>query len=459
MKGNFFNLQRFAKKINLTSKADDYENSTTNRIIYALAGNDTVQNYASKVTIFGGAGNDYIKNDGSNLTVNGGDSVKISGGAGKDSIVNYEADSVSISGGAGADQIKTWWSDNVTIAGGTGDDSIQLGAYETLESEYAKNTVIKYASGDGNDTIFGFDSNDTLYITKGKYSTSVKGNNFIVTVGKQKIILKDAVGDNYQKVIIKNSSGELDIYNDWSIKTANSNGETITANNVTIKSAKSGSYITSWGDNVRIIGNNGVDNISNSGNNVTISGGKGKDVITSGGDKVSISAGTGNDEITSTGDKATVNGGKGNDYIYLGYVDQYSADSQKTIVRYASGDGKDTIRGFNATDTIKITSGKYSASSNSDNNVIVKVGSGSITLLNATDQNIYITDADGKTTKHYFPSTGANISELLTENNFSTADNLSSIIENNLTPTDYKVETQNFENLITESNLITYSNK
>lgn len=441
----FFNLQRFAKKISLTSGADNYENKTSNRIIYALGGSDAVTNYANKVTIFGGAGDDNIKNDGSYLGINGGDSVKISGGAGKDSVENYEGDSVSIDGGKGVDYLKTWWSDHVTIAGGTGSDSIQLGAYESLESATAKNTVIKYASGDGNDTVFGFDSNDTLYITKGTYSTSVKGDNFIVTVGKQKIILKNAA---YEKIIIKNSSGELDVYNDWKTKTVSD--FTNTANDVTLKSAKAGSYITNCGDNVSIKGNNGADEIHNSGNNATIFGGKGKDIIASSGNYCSISAGAGNDQIgsASIGNYNTINGGKGNDYIsMLDYYDEnlgIEHDSYQTVVQYASGDGKDTIRGFNSDDTLQITSGTYSAASNSDNNVIIKVGKGSITLLNATDQDIFITGADGTTTKHYFSSTSANLSELVTEKNLSSLGDF---------------ETKNFENLAAENNLITFADK
>ncbi|MBR6013265.1 MAG: calcium-binding protein [Selenomonadaceae bacterium] len=461
MRKNFFTLQLFAaKKINLTNKADNYENSTANRIIYALKRNDSISNYAGKVTIFGGAGNDSIKNDGSNLTVtDGGNNVKIFGDAGKDYIENYEADKIILDGGANNDSIKTWYSDFVTITGGKGNDSIQLGAFEYMESETAKNTVIKYAEGDGNDTIWGFDSNDTLHITKGTYSTSIKGNDFIVNVGKQKITLKDAVGSEYEKIIIKNSKGKLDIYNDWKTKTVREVNNR--ANNVTLKSAKSGSYIKNYGDKVKIVGNNGFDEILNYGNNVTISGGKNSDSISSNGDRVFIDAGADNDNICSTGDNSTVKGGKGNDFIDLGYVDQYSKDSQKTVVQYANGDGNDTIRGFNETDTLKIISGSYSVSVNSDIDVIIKVGKGSITLKNAAGQNIYITNEKGKTEKYYFPTVSSG-SEFwfADENNFVTSDNISEITENNLTPTSLeKISDKSFENLTNENKLITFSEK
>ena len=396
----FFNLQRFATTINLTKKADNYENTTSNQIIYALSGNDTVTNYAGKVTISGDAGKDYI--------------------------VNYDADKVSIGGGEANDQIKTWYSDKVTITGGKGNDSIQLGDYDYIGAGTAKNTVIKYAEGDGNDTVYGFDSNDTLNITSGSYSTSIKGNDFIVTVGTQKIILKNAVGSEFEKVIIKNSKGKLDIYQDWKSKTVTEVDNR--ANNITLKSAKSGSYITNYGDKVLITGNNGADNIFNFGNYTTISGGKGKDVIYNGGDYVSISGGAGNDEIGSAaiGNYVTVNAGTGNDYISM--IDYYDANlgiahtSYKTVVQYASGDGNDTIRGFNSDDTLHITKGTYSTAVNGTD-VIVTVGKSKLTLKDAAGQNLSIKNASGKVTTKFFAAQTS-----LTSGN----DNYTNQIDNNI---------------------------
>ncbi len=82
----------------------------------------------------------------------------------------------------------------MTISGGKGNDRFEL-------LFYPKNNLIQYASGDGNDTVDGFDSDDILHITKGSYEVSTKNNDVIVTVGKGKIILKDAVGE---EISIKN---------------------------------------------------------------------------------------------------------------------------------------------------------------------------------------------------------------------------------------------------------------
>ena len=50
-------------------------------------------------------------------------------------------------------------------------------------------------------------------------------------------------------------------------------------------------------------------------------------------------------------------------------------------------------------------------------------------------------------------------SALFAENNFAAADNLSAIVENNLSATDYKAETQNLSTLTVKNDLITYSGK
>ena len=129
--------------------------------------------------------------------------------------------------------------------------------------------------------------------------------------------------------------------------------------------------------------------------------------------------------------------GKGKDYISI------SSNARNNIIQYASSDGNDAIVGFNANDTLKITSGKYSAKA-SGADVIVTVGKGSIRLKNAAKKKFSIVDASGNvTTKKY----SAKTSVLFAENNFATADNLSAIVENNLFAVDHKFEKNNFESL------------
>ena len=123
------------------------------------------------------------------------------------------------------------------------------------------------------------------------------------------------------------------------------------------------------------------------------------------------------------------------------------------MINYASGDGKDTIEGFNSDDTLYITKGNYKVSTK-NNDVIVKVGTGKIILKDAVGEQISIKDSKGKvTTKTY----GSSSSDLLAENNFVTADNLSEIIENSLSPADDLFGNQHFDTLI-QKNLMFVQN-
>ena len=108
----------------------------------------------------------------------------MNGGNGNDFICNYqEGENVSINGG-----------DYVTVNGGAGNDSIILARVRIAYADYSNpSTVIEYSSGDGDDTITGFDANDTLSIA-GSYTRSTVDNDVIFSVGNGSITLKDAKG-------------------------------------------------------------------------------------------------------------------------------------------------------------------------------------------------------------------------------------------------------------------------
>ena len=80
------------------------------------------------------------------------------GGAGKDTITAKGEKSV-VDGGTEIDHINVNAS-NITVTGGKANDVIRI-------STEALNTVLKYASGDGSDIVYGMDANDTLSITDG----------------------------------------------------------------------------------------------------------------------------------------------------------------------------------------------------------------------------------------------------------------------------------------------------
>ena len=128
------------------------------------------------------------------------DNHTVLGLAGND-IITGNASNISIDGGAGNDVISvTAAADKVTINGGTGDDEITI---ETVAAGSEKAHTFVYASGDGNDNVYGYNAADSinLYDADGKttlatdsYTTSISDKDFVITVGKGKITLKDVVG-------------------------------------------------------------------------------------------------------------------------------------------------------------------------------------------------------------------------------------------------------------------------
>lgn len=327
----FFTLQRFAKKVNLTKKADTYSNSASSRIIYGLAGNDSIYNTADKVTVSGGKGKDT-------LTTAGVSYVSLSGDVGDDSL------SIAYSSSGSVSMANSYY---VTLSGGAGNDSLNTG-----DASYSS-----VNGGSGNDSIYG----------AGDYSTISGG-----------------------------------------------------AGNDTVRNG---------GDSSSISGGIGNDSIYSSGNYSAVDGGAGNDTITNSyGYNSSISGGSGNDYISSSNSSSTyyssvssgsyyitLNGGKGDDIINLSGGNQ--------ILQYASGDGDDIVLGFNSDDTLHITKGKYSVKTD-ENDVIVTVGKGAVTLKGMAGQKISIKNSSGKTTKKTYGSSG-----LFAEDNF-VENELESIIEN-----------------------------
>lgn len=216
--------------------------------------------------------------------------------------------------------------------------------------------------------------------------------------------------------------------------------------------------IRNFGSDVSISGGKGNDYLSsfysyNTNENkeifvesVTLNGGAGNDTLEGSSDGIYFVGGAGKDSIFSYSDNATIYGGAGNDTVEINLDDKVANNT----IRYASGDGKDIVYGFDSDDVLYITKGSYKVST-SGNDVIVKVGKGSVTLKDAADQEISIKNAKGKVETY-------STSDLFAEDNFATADNLSAIVENNSGSVDYKISAQNFETL-TQENLITYAEK
>ncbi|MBR4903279.1 MAG: calcium-binding protein, partial [Selenomonadaceae bacterium] len=147
-------------------------------------------------------------------------------------------------------------------------------------------------------------------------------------------------------------------------------------------------------------GNDSLCCYTGSDNNTMISG-DGDDVIDAVGHNVTINAGSGNDTIQTYRNAydISINAGTGDDVITLrGPVDT----DHTNLVQYAEGDGNDTITNFSETDSLQITSGTISNAKLVGNNVVVTVGSGTITLIEANNMNINLVDAEGNLTQTIF---------------------------------------------------------
>lgn len=161
--------------------------------IYAGGGDDTV--YCDDIGIESyvdlGSGNDIGRNKSNYGT--------LLGGPGDDEL-QYAGNYGTVDGGEGKDKIYVSGS-NATVIGNKDDDTI------SLEPTH-HNAYIHYTRGDGDDTVVGFSSGDTLFIDNSGYTTSIVGDDLIVKVSSGKITLKDVVGksvyieDNARKVTV-----------------------------------------------------------------------------------------------------------------------------------------------------------------------------------------------------------------------------------------------------------------
>ena len=322
--------------INYEAVLSDTEGYVT---VDAGAGNDSLRLFNAQRSNFDmGDGNDYIfvhsyvDDRFGNIT--------IAGGKGNDTIENYDPYN-SLSGGAGNDSIFVgWYGDSVTVNGGTGDDYINL----DLTAEH---NLIQYKNGDGKDTIYGFNSDDTLDITGVKtYSTVASGNDVIVNVGNGSILLKNVSGLKLDITPTVETAMNIINYDSDTLITSYSFADTIFnyGERVTVNSGAGDDTIHNYGNNSSVNSGAGNDYLHNRASYSTLLGGAGADTFygSDSDTNVLFDGGADSDTFYIYSKNSTILGGDGDDYIENfgngNYVD--------------GGKGKDTVFGYGANSTL-----------------------------------------------------------------------------------------------------------
>ena len=365
--------------VDIETLEEFYMNDPNTGAVLGGDGNDIMlNNKRDNVWINGGADDDLIKNyNSANVTVNGGDgddvisnlnspNTTINAGSGNDFIVSNYSNNVSINTGEGNNSVSVYDSNNVTVTTGNGDNSISnIGKHVTINAGDGNDDIFNIGahvlinSGSGSNTIESVGDKVTITAGDGNNSIHAEGNNVVMTVGSGSNIIDT---NEFYYGLIQTGDGADDIIN--------------IGNSSTIDAGGGSNSITNIGNSNKIFGSVGDDYAGSFGDSNTLSTGDDDDLIELGGNSNSIDASEGNDLILIySGTDNTINAGKGDDLLYLG-------SSVAVLINYDIGNGNDSILGFNETSKLSIAGDSYFTQT-VDDDVIVTVGDGLITLIDA----------------------------------------------------------------------------
>ena len=467
------------------SLANTIQGSRGNDTIYGGSGADSIFGNAGNDKLYGDAGSDFLSGGDGNDSISGGSgNDTLTGGVGKDVfiyssgndvITDYTAgqDSIKLSSGAivgssiidsdvilrvgsGSITIKNGKSKSITVVDSTGKISSKPYRETTTltvnDSDSAKVTVdssvlvidassrtkaIKItgneldntiAGGSGNDTLTGGTGRDVFIYSSGNdvitdyltgqdsiklnsgavTSSSIKGSDVVLNIGSGSITVKNAKTKAIT-VIDSNDNITSRIYPlSTTLTVTNADLTTINADSA-IKTINASSRTKA----VKITGNALANTIRCGSSDDTVYGGAGNDSILGNAGNDSLSGGSGNDTLIGGKDDDTLIGGLGRD-----------------VFIYANGDGNDVIKDYTADqDRIKLTSGSIESSSINGSDVILNIGSGSITLKNAKDKEITITDSSNNTTTEVYTNFKNFIEEPCFLEDFVSYSDLTSILD------------------------------
>jgi len=257
----------------------------------------------------------------------------------------------------------------------------------------ASGHLLRYAAGDGNDTVYGFNESDTLTIAGDAYSTKKSGDNVVVTVGDGKISLIGAAGKNLN-INKADRTGIITLTKDNDIFRNN-------FANVTLNAGLGDDSVVNYASGITLNGEGGNDTVVNNGSNATISGDDGDDYLSNANNSnASLFGGAGNDYINNNrGNSATLGGGNGHDSVYNYVGNNASIDG---------GAGNDSVYSyFSSNATINGGSGNDSIDNVYGDSALIDGGSGADFIFNDKSNSVTISGGDDNDS---ITNSGANVS-------------------------------------------------
>ncbi len=339
---------------------------------------DILSGDAANNTILGGNGNDLIDGGDGNDILNGEagtDTLNYRNAAGGVKI-NLTLTSAQITGGAGTDTVSNF----ENILGSAFNDD--------LTGTTGANVI---DGGDGNDIINGGLGNDTMTGGAGTDTVTFATASALVTANLMTGTATGGAGvDTFSG--FENLTGST--YNDILTGDAGDNAIDGGAGNDTIDGGAG---------NDALIGNTGIDTVTyataSAGVNVNLSlliaqntGGAGTDTLTG---FENITGSSFDDTLSGDANANTIDGGAGNDFLY-GYAGidiLYGGAGNDTV---DGGDGNDTLNGGDGADTL--LGGNLNDTINGDaGNDLLQGGAGADMMRGGTDNDMLYGDADADT--------------------------------------------------------------
>ena len=270
-----------------------------------------------------------------------------------------------------------------TLTGGKGNTRLQGGLGDDTLIGGTGIDTFWYANGDGNDTLRNYQAGrDIIHYANASFSKwSTTGNDLILTVGKgsQKLI-----GMANHLVSITNAKNIRQNY--WFGRKDADNNMTYSAGTIYFGGTRKNTLNVANAASITLNDKNHFKNIS------VINGraSKGKLTLT-GSDEIyaTLYGGNGDDTLRAGKKGALLSGESGNDSLYGG--------AGKDIFLVSPAKGGDTIYNYTSKqDVIRLASGNITSWEIENNNVILKSGQSTTTIVGAKGKVITLQDAKGK---------------------------------------------------------------